>query len=240
MKKQNNKTEQAIQGHSAAKNEKDTYEKIPREEKEQITGAEIQKHWETRAQRRGVQAVMSARHRLHENRQATKQLQEDIFSFLGPLLTGKRIFELGVGIGRMTKEIAKRAQSVVGNDISASMLKKARRRLQGYKNVDLRLGKIYEMDFPEKSFDLVFDSIVLLHILSPVELEKTVQAMQNLSNTIFLVEHTYEGENYPISKYSILRRQEEYHQLFLPYELIKQKTHLCVGDTFTFFLFKAP
>lgn len=229
-----------IKAFHTNKTEKDTYEEITHKEKEEISAKEIEKHWNKRAQRQGVQAVMSARHPLPENEEATQKLQEDIFAFLGGWIVGKKVFELGVGIGRMTEEIARRAGEVVGNDISPIMLKRAEHRLKGYKNIVLHFGKIYEMDFPKKSFDLVFDSIVLLHILNPEELQKTIRAMQELSDTIFLVEHTYERENFPISKYSILRRSEEYVELLKPYGLLKQKTHLCAGDNFTFFLFQAP
>lgn len=167
-------------------------------------------------------------------------MKEDIFEFLIGYVENKKVFELGFGVGRMTEEIAKKAEFVFAIDFSKKMFEKAGEKLKGYSNVELRLGKITEMELPPKSFDLVFEPIVLLHILKPENLLKTVKAMKNLSDTIFLVEHTYEGSDFPISHYSILRKPEEYAELFKPYVLLKQKIHKCAGDTFTMMLFQKP
>jgi len=229
---------QRMQSFDAATGENDTYDLKAREEKEQIAGEDVRKHWDTRAQRPDVQSVMSARHTLEENKRATEELRRDVFEFLQGLIESKKVFELGVGVGRMTSEIAKRAKEVVGVDLSPVMLERARQNLEGIDNVQLLLGKLTELDLPPKSFDLVFESIVLLHILNPDELKATIGKMQELSDRIFIVEHTYQGPDFPISKYSILRKPEEYEKLFAPYRLNKQKTHLCAGDNFTLMLFE--
>lgn len=100
------------------------------------------------------------------------------------------------------------------------------------------VGKITEIEIPQPQFDLVFDSIVLLHILNPKELEQTASRMRELSDKILLIEHTYEGPDFPISKYSILRKPEEYAKLFKPYNLTRERTHYCAGDRFTMMLFE--
>ncbi len=225
--------------YQTAECENDTYDMKDREEKERIPEREIMNHWETRAQRPDVQSVMSARHTLEDNRRAAIELQDDIFDFLGDL-TEDKIFELGVGIGRMTYELAQRAIEIVGIDISPTMLERARSNLREFENVKLYQGKITEADLrlPPKYFDLVFESIVLLHILNPEELRETARRMQDLSDRIFIVEHVYEGPDFPISKYSILRKPEEYVDLFNPYKLAKQKTHYCAGDKFMMMLFE--
>lgn len=221
--------------------ETDTYDlSHERSDKEAIGADEVLVHWNTRGNREGVQAVMSARHPLSENMQATIDLQRDIFEFLEGLIEGRSVFELGVGIGRMSAELAKKATQVTGIDFSPIMLERARANLASLENVCLHLGKITNLDLPPKTFDLVFESIVLLHILNPEELRATIQKMQKLSDRIFILEHTYEGPDFPISKYSILRTPEEYIELFQPYRLIKQKTHFCAGDKFTMMLFENP
>ena len=227
-----------VKAYHLAKEEKDTYELKDTKEKECFSGEDVLLHWNTRAKRKGVQAVMSARHSLKENTLATKKLQADILNFLDGYIAGKNIFELGFGIGRMTSKLAKTAEKVVGCDISPIMFQKAKRNLKGIKNIELHLGKISDWSFKRKSFDLVFESIVLLHILNKDELKKTIDMMKKLSDKIFLCEHTYEGEDFPISKYSILRKVEEYEKLFNPYKLTRKKTHLCVGDNFTLMLFE--
>lgn len=226
--------------YDTAAGEADTYDIKKSEEKEMISDEDIKAHWDTRAQRPDVQAVMSARHTLQENKEAARELQRDIFEFLSGLVEGKNVFELGVGIGRMTSELAKRAKEVTGVDFSPIMLEKAKQNLQQFKNIKLISGKITDLKLHPKAFDLVFESIVLLHILNPQELQATIRKMQELSDRIFIVEHTYEGPDFSISKYSILRQPEEYEELFKPFKLSKQKTHLCAGDKFTMMLFESP
>ncbi|MBI5158679.1 class I SAM-dependent methyltransferase [Candidatus Micrarchaeota archaeon] len=257
----------AVQSFATSNAEKRTYEPAEREEKERIPASEVLEHWNARAQRAGVQSVMSARHTPEENEEATRKLQVDVFDFLRGQIEGKKVFELGVGIGRMTVELAKRARKVAGCDFSSEMLARAAENLRkfnplvlnakndvenklraravafggrGYMptNVRLYLGKIFDLRLPAKSFDLVFESIVLLHILDPEELRATIARMQELSNRIFICEHTFEGEAFPISRYSILRTAEEYEELFKPFKLVKKKTHLCAGDSFTLMLFE--
>lgn len=223
--------------YNTAKNEHDTYQPTERSKKESIQQSDILHHWETRAKRPGVQTVMSARHTLKENKIATKKLTTEIIQFLGTLLDNATIFELGVGVGRITQILAQNANRVVGCDFSETMLKKAKRNLKKLDNIELYHGKITDIDIQGR-FDFVFESIVLLHILSPEELQATVDTMMKLSDTVFLLEHTYEGPDFPISKFSILRAVEEYEQLFSPFKLTKLKKHLCAGDTFHLMLFQ--
>lgn len=240
MRNEPDPSQRHVKSYATSVGETDTYKPKSRKEKEAICGEEVRRHWDRRAQRPDVQAVMSARHTLEENREATRKLQVEIFGFLEGLVDGKNVFELGVGIGRMTSELAERAKKVVGVDISPPMLERAREKLKKFRNVHLFLGKITDLGLPPKSFDLIFESIVLLHILNPQELQDTIHKMQELSDRIFMVEHTHEGRGFPISKYSILRKPEEYERLFRPYKLVKQKMHMCAGDTFTMMLFENP
>lgn len=229
---------QGVQVFDAATDENDTYDLKSRKEKERITEEDIRRHWDIRAQRPDVQSVMSTRHTLKENKRATIEGQRVVFKFLEGLVEGKRVFELGVGIGRMTAEIAKRAREVVGNDISLVMLERARQNLKDFDNIQLFLGKIIELDLSPKSFDLVFVSSVLAHILDAGKLRVTIKKMQELSDKIFILEQTDDGLDFSVSKYSIIRKIEEYQELFAPYKLNKQKTYCCVGDNFTLMLFE--
>lgn len=227
---------QPVQSYDIA-GEQDTYESLAREGKEQLPTEAIEDHWNVRAQRPGVQSVMSARHSLKENEEATTALRREIIDFLGENLHGK-LLELGVGIGRMTALLAQKAERVTGIDFSPVMIERARQNLANFSNIDLSVGRITDLSFQEKSFDLAFESIVLLHILSPEELRATVCKLQEASTKIFLCEHTYEGPDFPISKYTILRKPEEYMELFKPYKLIKSLDHSCAGDRFTLMFFE--
>ena len=111
-----------IKPYGLAKDEKDTYETIDDKSKGSLSEKDVREHWSVRAARPGLQAVMSARHSIDENVQATRLLKEDMFDFLKGCIENRRVYELGVGIGRMTQELAKRASEVYGNDISSEML----------------------------------------------------------------------------------------------------------------------
>lgn len=232
------KTCSRVISYATAKSEKSTYNLMERSEKEKIPEKEILAHWEARAERSGIQSVMSARHTIAENAKATKALKKDIIKFLEGKLEDRSVLEFGCGIGRMTEDLAKKAKQVIAIDFSPKMIKRAKKNLKGVKNVGVKLGRITDFEFKPKAFDLIFESIVLLHILNPKELKKTAEKMKQMSDIIFICEHTYESPNFPISRYSILRKPEEYKALFRPFKLIKQKMHICAGDKFTLMLFK--
>lgn len=222
--------------------ETDTYHAIPQPEKEQLPNEAIEEHWNQRAKRKGVQTVMSSRHTLTENEAATTALQKHILSFLDKILADQDVFELGVGIGRMTAEIAKVTKSVTGCDLTPEMLEKARAHLIHTHNVTLYQGRITDMELSAESFPLVFESIVLLHILNPEELRITMTKMRELSSSyVFICEHTKSQEENPqVSKYTILRTPQDYIELMRPFKLVKQESHSCAGDPFTLMLFKRP
>ena len=217
-----------------------TYEQTSRETKEAISESEVREHWEARAKRKGLQAVMSARHWRITNWIESRKLKRNIFNFLKGRVEGKRVFELGFGIGRMTTELAKRAREVIAADASEEMHRKASQNLKGARNVTLHKGKITEVA-TRGEFDLVFDSIVLLHILNPAELRATAERMKQLcadNGHVFLCEHVYEPRKSEGSRYSIFRRPEEYEKLFEPFELVARKPTRVSGDLFMMYLFK--
>ncbi len=187
----------------------DTYKTLTRAEKERITEEEIKRHWDLRASRPDLFAVMSTKYTMAQNRAASEKLQEDISEFIKDIIKSKCVFELGVGIGRMTSMLATLAREVVGNDISPRMIERARNNLEGLNNVKLHLGKIDELNLPAKYFDMVFACTVLIHILNPDKLRVMIEAMKGLSDKILVVEHIYENESQRTSKYTILRKERE-------------------------------
>ncbi|MBM3251260.1 MAG: glycosyltransferase, partial [Candidatus Omnitrophica bacterium] len=220
--------------------ETDTYEHLTRGEKEQIPPEQIIAHWNARAMRPGVSAVMSTRYTPKENEELSKKCVASVVDFLNSNISGKRVFEHGVGIGRMTSVIAKLAREVMGNDISPLMLQRARANLSEFDKVKLLLGKVIDLDLGSKSFDLVFGSLVLGHILNPAELKATVERLKELSDKIVIVEHiSRDGDNH-VSKYTILRTLKDYLDLFAPYKVVKNDVHVCGDDVYVLIVFENP
>jgi 2-polyprenyl-3-methyl-5-hydroxy-6-metoxy-1,4-benzoquinol methylase len=207
-----------------------------------VSEKKILKHWnKIRAARPGLQSVMSKRHTEEQNIKATIELQRDILK-LGDVrnaIQDKSVFELGVGIGRMTSWLAKYAKKVSGNDISERMINRAEKALRAFNNIELFTGKITGLNLNPKSFDLVFTCTVLGHIPNPEELKETIKTMKKISNNILIVEHIRQ-EGFSPTKFTVTRTPQEYMELFKPYKLVIEKDHLCIDDKYAIMLFKNP
>ena len=86
----------------------------------------------------------------------------------------KNILEVGCGFGRNLNFIIKHCGSKInlaGIDISASLLKKAKKNIPS--PVELKLGDICNLPYPPSSFDLVFTHGVLMHI-PPLSIERAI------------------------------------------------------------------
>lgn len=84
---------------------------------------------------------------------------------LDPAFTPRRVLDFGCGVGRTLLPLARLAESAVGVDVSASMLKEAETncRARGIQNVEL-LASDDELSVLQGHFDLVHSSIVFQHI----------------------------------------------------------------------------
>lgn len=82
---------------------------------------------------------------------------------------GGRILEVGVGTG-LSLPAYRRARSIVGIDISAPMLEKARQRVarRGLHNVErLAVMDAENLDFPDASFDVIVAQYVVTAVPNP-------------------------------------------------------------------------
>ena len=82
---------------------------------------------------------------------------------IGPLDV---ILEIGCGIGRVGLPLSKECLHWVGTDISSGMLRHAAARLKDRPNTTLvELSTVGLQEFPVDSFDLVYCTIVFMHLL---------------------------------------------------------------------------
>jgi SAM-dependent methyltransferase len=73
--------------------------------------------------------------------------------------------DFGCGVGRLTRALAPRFDSVTGIDISATMIQRARDLNAGIANVTFRCNSRPDLTiFPDASFDLLVCDIVLQHL----------------------------------------------------------------------------
>jgi 2-polyprenyl-3-methyl-5-hydroxy-6-metoxy-1,4-benzoquinol methylase len=97
----------------------------------------------------------------------------DSAAFLVPYLTrGARLLDVGCGPGSITAGLARLVApgEVVGIDASADVLETARAHLdeEGIDDVELRTADVYDLPFPDQSFDVAYAHQVLQHLADPV------------------------------------------------------------------------
>jgi SAM-dependent methyltransferase len=78
---------------------------------------------------------------------------------------GTEVLDLGCGVGRWSRQLARRGARVVGVDLAPSMIDEARKRTAGAAlEADYRVGDLRTLDLG-RTFDLVLAVTVLQHIL---------------------------------------------------------------------------
>ena len=97
------------------------------------------------------------------------------FDMLGNL-TGKAVLEVGVGTGRLARQVLQRGcLRFIGIDLSPATIQRARRNLAGFPNVDLRVADIETMALP-LVVDVAYSVLTFMHI---ADKERALAAMVN-------------------------------------------------------------
>lgn len=96
---------------------------------------------------------------------------------LHPVLDGVRILDVGCGTGDFVIELARRGATVVGIDISPTVVATAQARCADLPRVTLKATGINEFSAPPNSFDLVTSITVLQHLTDSSQLAQVVQRL---------------------------------------------------------------
>ena len=78
--------------------------------------------------------------------------------------TGSTVLELAGGTGEISIRISHQAKKIVCTDLSAKMLKVARRKAKNINNISFEIADLYHLRYDDHSFDIVIASQVL-HLL---------------------------------------------------------------------------
>ena len=112
-----------------------------------------------------------------------------------PLRAGDRILEVGVGTG-INACLYPPDCRVTGIDFSASMLKKASRRIRahGVRNVELREMDGADLQFEDDSFDLVYAPYVISVVPDPVQVTREMHRVCRPGGHVVVLNH-FRSEN---------------------------------------------
>ncbi len=137
----------------------------------------------------------SAEHRAFlSNRTATR----DAAFFLPFIKPGMRLLDCGCGMGALTTSLAEwiAPGEVVGFDREQSQIEAARAWAadKGVKNVRFELGNIYEIGYPDASFDAVFAFTVLEHLREPKRAMREMRRVLKPGGVVGLYDPDYEAQ----------------------------------------------
>lgn len=114
-------------------------------------------------------------HGHHESvlRSHTWRTAENSAGFLLPhLQRGQLVLDVGCGPGTISADLARRVVpgSVIGIDLSLEVIELARRGAEATDglNVSFQVGDVYDLQFADSSFDVVYAHQVLQHLSDPV------------------------------------------------------------------------
>lgn len=118
--------------------------------------------------------VASDRHTLEGARafMAARTAASHAVFFLSHLKSGMSLLDAGCGSGSITFGLAEAVApgQVVGVDVATKQIEgaSAAAEARGITNVVFQTGNVYEMPFPDDSFDAVFSHAVLEHLSNPL------------------------------------------------------------------------
>ncbi|XP_063045662.1 phosphoethanolamine methyltransferase [Engraulis encrasicolus] len=127
--------------------------------------------WKKHSQEATVEEMM-----LDSNAQElTEHELPEILSLL-PSIADKDVLELGAGIGRYTCHLIGKAHHVTAVDFMEKFVEKNRETNQHLGNADFLQADVTKLNFPPKSFDLIFSNWLMMY-LSDEELSGLVEKM---------------------------------------------------------------
>ena len=98
---------------------------------------------------------------LHASGSRTVELLDQLVG----IKTSDVVLEIGCGVGRVGTILSPRCARWIGTDISRRMLDVAAQRLRGCSNVELvELGTVGLREIPDASVDLVYCTVVFMHL----------------------------------------------------------------------------
>ncbi len=187
--------------------------------------------WRRRAQRSGRFPVLSSRYPVQDLDRKSDEYVEAVLQFIDEDLSDKSILEVGGGIGLFTKHFAEQAKEITCVDVCEEMIEKNRQNLGSELAEKVDYVHAFIQDYEtDKHFDLLVCSLVLIHNAS--ELEEITTKMKELSDVIYLFEHT--DQQTQVGMYTDIKTAAEYIAMFSEYTVKKRSAHMLCQDSISF------
>ncbi len=168
---------------------------------------------------------------------------EDQFkNWTGPLLESdfknKDILDAGCGMGRNSYWALKYgANSLTAFDLDKRSVDKAKETLSEFKNSDVSLKSIYEIDW-ENKFDLAFSIGVIHHLKDPILALKNIVKSLKQNGRILIWVYGYEGNEWIVKFVNPIRKNITSK---LPLGLVHFLSYFCSTPLYLFVkIFKGP
>lgn len=104
-----------------------------------------------------------------------------IDAMLSKMPDGLRALDCPVGTGRFLPKYALKQFTVTGIDINEDMLAVAREK-GPFENMELRRGSIFNLDMPDKSFDLAL-AIRIVNLIKPADMQAALKELQRVTSS---------------------------------------------------------
>ena len=121
------------------------------------------------------------------------------------LKENEKVLDFGCGGGagsRCLANLLNKNGHLTCVDTSPYWIKKARKRLEMYSNVECKSGDIRELDIPDSSLDVI-STIHVIHDISPAERQGIVKALSRklkTGGTLFIRERIAKSHGMPVSE----------------------------------------
>lgn len=133
----------------------------------------MKKDWNMRAQQNAMHYILCGT-KEWEAGSFFEKGERDVATFVDPFLAARPMLprgnalDIGCGIGRLTKPLAKRFKNVVGVDVSEEMIAQARATWADCAAIEFMVNNGRDLSVvPSRSMDFIFSYIVLQHIPDP-------------------------------------------------------------------------